>query len=105
MPYTGPYNKILYGRDFNYFKRVTSVTAGGAAFATDCDVMIPISTQALTFNLESGSFIEYSFNGNTVHGDMTAGLASANLKFDNRVVSKIWFRGTGIIRVEAWAIR
>jgi hypothetical protein len=64
--------------------------------------LIPFSTQAVSFILESGA-LEYSFNGNTVHGDMIAGTSSANLKFDNRVISKIWIRGTGVLRIEAWA--
>lgn len=105
MPYTGPRNKILYGKDFNFFQKLTPTTAGGQPFGTSCDIIIPFSTQCVTFNLEGAGFVEYSFNGNNLHGDMTSGLGSAAIKFDNRVISKIWFRGTGIIRVEAWSIR
>lgn len=102
MPYTGPYNKILYGRDFNFFQKVT---VSNGSFVLDCDVFIPFSTYTVTLHLESGGPVEYSFNGNNLHGDMTTGEASAALTFENRVVSKIWFRGAGVVRVEAWAIR
>lgn len=102
MPYTGPYDKILYGRDFNFFQKVT---VSNGSFVLNCDVFIPFSTYTVTLQLESGGPVEYSFNGNYLHGDMTSGKSSASLTFENRVISKIWFRGTGVVRVEAWAIR
>ena len=97
-----------YGYDFNFFQKVV-VTAG--AFNTDCDVLINMKapTYTVTFQLESGGPVQYSFNGSTVHGDMqqgTTGLITSNsLVFQNRVISKIWFKGTGTVRIEAWAIR
>lgn len=97
MPNLGP---IVKGFDFNFFQKVT-VTSG--TFTSNCDIIIPFSTYTITFQLESGGPVEYSFNGNTLHGDMTSGKASANLVFENRVASKIWFRGSGLVRVEAWA--
>lgn len=106
MPYTGPYNKIIYGQDFNFYQKL-AVTASGS-FNTDCDVMITFPTQQVNFSLESTGVIEYSFNGNTIHGQMDSTKNSANLQFPNRVVSKIWFRlvsGAGTVRVEAWATR
>jgi hypothetical protein len=93
---------ITKGFDFNFFKKVTVVSG---TFTTNCDVIIPFSTYTVTLQLESGGPIEYSFNGNTVHGDMTLTKPSENLVFENRVISKIWFKGTGLVRVEAWAIR
>lgn len=104
--YTGTSNKIALGRDFNFYQKITpTVTSTASNFSSICDVLITFPTYTVTFQLESGGPIEYSFNGNTVHGDMQTGKASASLTFENRVVSKIWFRGTGVIRVEAWAIR
>jgi hypothetical protein len=106
MPYTGPYNKILYGKDFNFYQKI-AVTASGS-FSTNCDIVIPFSTQQLNLSLESTGVIEYSFNGNNIHGQMDSTKNSANLQFPDRVVSKIWFRlvsGTGTVRVEAWATR
>ena len=51
--------------------------------------------------------VEYSFDGTTVHGDLTPLLPSEGIVFDNRMVSKVWFRlvtaGTpALVRVEAW---
>lgn len=97
-----------HGRDFNFFTKLTvsTVSFGGSSVdGYQPDTVITFPTYAVTFQLESGSSVEYSFNGTTVHGDMTSGKASATLIFENRVISKIWFRGTGVVRVEAWAIR
>lgn len=105
MPDFGnPKAPIDYGYDFNFF---TKHTVANANFNTDCDITINMKapTYAVSFHLESGSRVEYSFNGLTTHGDMTDGYASENLLFNNRVISKIWFRGDGYVRVEAWAIR
>jgi len=99
-----PYGPIDYGRDFNYFNKLTvNVTDG--YFPSECQVLIPFMTYTITFDLESGGPLEYSFNGITLHGDMTSGQASQSLVFENRVISKIWFRGSGVVRIEAWAIR
>lgn len=95
------------GYDRNFFQKITvaSGTFGGSSVdGYQPDMIITFSTYTVTFILESGS-IEYSFNGNTVHGDMTSSTPSASLTFQNRVISKIWFRGTGTVRVEAWANR
>lgn len=105
MPDFGnPKAPIDYGYDFNFF---TKHTVANANFTTDCDITINMKapTYAVSFQLESGTRVEYSFNGLTVHGDMILTEASANLLFENRVISKIWFRGDGYVRVEAWAIR
>jgi hypothetical protein len=95
---------ITYGRDFNFFQNVT-VTASIGAFNADADVIITFPTYTVTF-MSTGA-LEYSFNGNTVHGDMNMNsLTTSNiLTFQNRQISKIWFRGTGLVRVEAWGIR
>jgi hypothetical protein len=102
---TGPLDPgapIIYGRDFNFFQNVT-VTASLSAFNADADVIITFPTYTVTF-VGSGS-IQYSFNGNTVHGDMNVTTGTGFLTFQNRQISKIWFRGTGPVRVEAWGIR
>ncbi len=51
--------------------------------------------------------IQYSFDGQTVHGDMTPLLPSEGIVFDNRFQSKVWFRRATpgdpvLVRVEAW---
>ena len=72
------------------------------------DVMFNIKYQ-LSFSMvnEGNVKVEYSFNGNTLHGDMTPGTSTSSITFDNRKVSKIWFRvpdgGSAIVRVEAWS--
>lgn len=105
-----PNAKISYGRDFNFFKNVTPGSSGAGTFATDADVVITFSTFNVTFWAPSGTSVQYSFNGNTVHGtlDGSGTTAPQFLEFDNRVISKIWFTyigGSGTIRVEAWSIR
>jgi len=75
------------------------------------DMFIPFSTVGVMFTNEtSGSVVEYSFNGTTVHGvlDGTATSTTRVVKFDNRVVSLIWFRlksgGPATITATAWGI-
>ena len=51
--------------------------------------------------------IQYSFDGQTVHGDMTPLMPSEAIVFDNRFQSKVWFRRATpgdpvLVRVEAW---
>jgi hypothetical protein len=103
--------KITWGRDFNFFQivPVTATSFGSNSvdgYQPDCVITFP--TYGVTFQLEGTGVIQYSFNGNTIHGDMTDGYASASLSFDNRVISCIWFQavtGTPNVRVEAWGIR
>ena len=109
------------GRDFNYFEKlsISATTFGGSSVdGYQPDVVITFSTYGviltnLTLPAASSKIIEYSFNGQTVHGelDATSGSQTISLKFENRVVSKIWFRvqsgSTGPIEVsvQAWSIR
>jgi len=106
-----PLAPITYGRDFNFYKKM-SVSA--TAFNTDADMIITFTTQGVQFlNLGSGTanVIEFSFNGNTVHGELDASRVSAGITFDNRVVCKIWFRiqsgstGPVDVSVNAWSIQ
>lgn len=95
---------ITNGRDFNFFQKieVTSTT-----FSNDCDLIIPFPTRGVMFLLESDGVVEYSFNGNTLHGDMDFNAATKGIVFDNRTITKIWFRrvsGTAplTVRIESW---
>lgn len=101
-----PKAAITWGRDFNFFQKLVVSTG---TFNVDADMVITFPTYTVTFQLEAGGPIQYSFNGNTIHGDMTAGttglITSNSLVFQNRVISKIWFKGSGTVRVEAWGIR
>jgi hypothetical protein len=87
---------------WNYFN---TLSVDGYSFPTDPQINFRFLSQGFSF-LNRGSFImQYSFDGSTVHGDMDSTDASANLSFDNRVESKIWFRavdGYGTVRVEGW---
>jgi len=98
------------GRDFNFYQKaaITSST-----FANIPDMKVTFTSQSvLFFNEGSGgtAVVEYSFNGNTVHGEMDPTKASASLTFNNRVISSIWFRikagssGPVTVRVDAWSI-
>jgi hypothetical protein len=107
-----PRAKIGYGRDYNFFQSVTPGSTGAATFATDCDVVINMNapTYTVTFWAPSGTSVQYSFNGYTVHGTLDGSSTAAPnfLVFENRVISKIWFTyigGSGAVRVEAWAVR
>ena len=102
------YPKNTKGADFHKFQRVT---VDGYDFAEFADVVFNFRTGgSLSFSLvfEGSGRIEYSFNGNTVHGDMTAGSPTSAMFFDNRPVFAIWFRlvsGTGgIVRIEGWRV-
>jgi hypothetical protein len=119
--YIGRNNK---GRDYNFFRRVAvSNTTFGVnidgylpgvdGYYPDVIITFPTVNGGVIFTtLESGAdIVEYSFNGNTVHGELIPGATSdrRNLVFYHRNVSTIWFRvksgSTGPIDiiVEAWS--
>jgi hypothetical protein len=105
------------GRDYNFFQKVSvnwAAFGGGQTDGYSPDAVITFSTQGFQFiNLGSGgtNVVEYSFNGNTVHGELNPTTGSVNLLFDNRVASLIWFRlqagssGPVVISIQAWGIR
>lgn len=108
-----PTNKgpITIGYDFNFFDKVTvtKTTFLDDGYATDADVVLTFrgSSKTLLLLNEGSETVEYSFNGRTLHGDLIPGTPSAAIAYDNRAVTKIWFRvssGSTIVRVEAWAI-
>jgi hypothetical protein len=85
-----PKAAVTLGRDFNFFQKLS--ISQTTTFGADCDVVITFSTQSvMLLNLGTG-VVEFSFNGNTVHGELNSANPSAGLTFDNRVISKIWFR-------------
>lgn len=100
------------GHDFNFYEKntVTATTFGGGSVdGYQPDMFITFSTQGLIFLNEGTGVVEYSFNGLTVHGELDSTKSSVGLSFDNRVVSKIWFRvksgsaGPIIVSVQAWS--
>lgn len=101
----GPLSKKTNGRDFNFYQK-KSITS--SSFNDDCDAVITFPTQGILFSLEGTGVIEYSFNGNTTHGEMDSSKSSKDLSFSFRNISKIWFKlvsgGPVNIRIEAWGV-
>lgn len=98
-----PPSPILLGKDFNYFKRF-SVT--NTSFPTEPQVIITFrGPQRLIFTIETGT-VEYSFNGNTLHGDLVGGTERGKMEFITRPNKKIWFRASSSVEitVEAYHI-
>jgi len=99
--------KHTQGKDFHKFQRFL---VDGYEFDDHSDVTFNFRHSNLSFSLvfEGTGTIQYSFNGNTVHGDMTAGGATEAIFFDNRPVTGIWFRistgAGGNVRVEGWKL-
>ena len=97
---------ITYGKDYNFFQKVT---VNPANFPDDSHISFNIKgIQSFSLVNEGDEVVEYSFNGNTLHGDLTPGTATEAIFFDNRVVSAIWFRTAvagQVVRVEAWGHR
>lgn len=121
---TNPFKPITYGKDNNFYKEVSvssSIFGGDTApdgySAIDgynCNALITFSTQGVIFlnhGLTSTQVIEVSFNGNTVHDVLDPSQPSKGVTYDNRVISKIWFRvksgstGPIIVSIRAWALR
>lgn len=101
-----PFEKNTVGRDFNFYKKVNVESSD---FNEECDAIITFSTQTVMMLLENNIGVaEYSFNGNTVHGELNASLPSRAISFDNRKITKIWFRlrsgssGPLTVRIDAW---
>jgi len=89
------------GKDFNFYQRVT-VTAGSFPTTDNADAVITLrGPRRMMFVCSSGTDVEYSFNGNTIHGRISA---NQIFNFDVRNESEIWFRGSGTVDVHAWHI-
>jgi len=103
---------VTNGKDHNYFKKysVTETVFGAASVDgyQPC-LMIPFPTQSVMFLNEGSGVVEFSFNGTTVHGELDSTKVTAGLTFDNRIVTKIWFRvkagstGPIVVSANAWA--
>ena len=95
---------VVNGTDFNFFEKID---VADTEFPNEAQVWPRFRGAFYSFSLanEGGGVIEYSFNGNTVHGDLTPSTPTQALTFDQRRVTKIWFRVTGgssTVRVEGW---
>jgi len=102
-----------YGRNYNFFQKIT-VTAtsfgGNTATGAEPDLIITFPTQGLLLlNEDPNNIVQVSFNGITVDDELNPSLPSKGIAYDNRVVSKIWFRmssgSSAIVSIRAWGIR
>lgn len=88
---------------FNYFQ---NILVDGYAFPTKPQANWKFNSQGIALLNRGTHIIQYSFNGTDLHGDLRPGDPSRGIIFDNRVESKIFFRGVDgygdFVRVEAW---
>lgn len=93
-------------KDINFFHKLN---VGSTSFS-DHRVSWNFTSVGIALMVESDNqadVIQYSFDGETVHGDMTPLRPSEGIVFDNRFQSKVWFRRATpgdpvLVRVEAW---
>jgi hypothetical protein len=118
--------KVTYGYSHNYFTKIgVSWTVFGAnsvdGYQPDTVINLLEPTYTVIFTnltaagtgntLVANSVLEYSFDGNTVHGELGSCFQNVSLTFQNRVISTIWFRvqsgstGTPNVSVQAWGVR
>lgn len=87
---------------YNYFD---NITVDGYDFPESPQVVFGFLSDGIAL-LNRGSYtIEYSFDGQRLHGDLDPSDESKGITFDNRTESAMWFRavdGYGEVRVEAW---
>jgi len=87
---------------YNYFN---VITVDGYAFPDDPQAVFDLNSQGFMFLNRGPYVIEYSFDGDTLHGDLDPTDASKDRVFNSRCECKVWFRavdGYGPVRVEAW---
>lgn len=92
-------------KDNNFFQKYRISSTSFEVVASWNFTSIGIALMVESDNRED--VIQYSFDGETVHGDMTPTLPSEGIIFDNRFHSKVWFRRATpgdpvVVRVEAW---
>lgn len=99
--------KKTYGKRNDFFQKPV-VTHTATGFPDTPQVFVNLYGQ-FSFSLvnEGNDVVEYSFDGNNVSGDMTPNSPTEAMFFDNRPVSRIFFRlpnggGPATVRVEAW---
>jgi hypothetical protein len=105
--------KVNYGRDFNFFQKVTvtwSTFGGGSVDGYQPDLVVTFPTSGiLILNEDSSSIVALSYNGNVQHDELNPALPSKGIAYDNRVVSAIWFKlvsgSSAVISVRAWGLR
>ena len=94
-------------RKKNYF---TKLTISGTAFVAAQRAKWDFNSVGLALLVESDDsddVVQYSFDGEEIHGDLTPLLPSEGIVFDNRYENNVWFRratpGSPVtVRIEAW---
>jgi hypothetical protein len=98
--------KLIRNKSINFFHKLHITTTS----FSDHKVSWDFNSQGLSLLVESfnsSDVIQYSFDGNEVHGDLTPGLPSAGIVFDTRHANKIWLRRVVggypvLVRIESW---
>lgn len=93
-------------KDYNFFDKLY---VSSTSFS-DHRVKWNFTSVGIALMVESddqNDVIQYSFDGKTVHGDMTPRRPSEGIVFDNRFHNAVWFRRAAsgdpvLVRVEAW---
>lgn len=89
---------------YNYFQILNFTD--GYGFPTVPQIRFGFMAQAFSFLNRNTTTVQYSFDGETIHGDLNPDDASQGLVFDTRAESRVWFKsaddGYGTVRVEAW---
>ena len=104
---------VNYGRDFNYFQKITvtwTTFGGNSVDGYQPDAIITFPTQGiLLLNEDTASVIQVSYNGLTVHDQLDPTLPSKGVAYDNRVVSTIWLKlvsgASAVVSIRAWGTR
>lgn len=103
----GPIN---YGKQFNYFKKLTVTWSTFGSDGYHCDIVIPFSTQGVIFlNEDTSDIVEVSFDGTNIHDELNPAQPSKGVVYDNRDICKVWFRlssgSSAVVTIRAWGIR
>jgi hypothetical protein len=102
-----------YGHNFNFFQKVTvtATTFGGSSIdGYQPDIIITFPTQGiLLLNEDTAAVVQVSYNGITVDDELDPTLPSKGVAYDNRVVSKVWFKlvsgASAVVSIRAWGTR
>jgi hypothetical protein len=90
-----------FGKDFNFYQEEIVTNSD---FPSEPQVFMKFrGSRRMIFVCPAGA-VEYSFNGNTVHGKVASGEPSEKLDFGTREGDKIWLKGSGTIQVHAWHV-
>jgi len=99
-------------RDFNFYQKIDvswDKFGGSSSDGYQADIFLKFgSNTMMLLNENSSGVVEYSFNGETLHGELDPSLPTRGMTFDNRPIVRIWFRvksgssGPIKVRIDAW---